>query len=49
MRLKIMGPDFWDQMMKKRRKRGELERPDIENFKGEIKHAKNNEDGTYRR
>ena len=36
-------------MEKKREKKGELERIDIENFKGEIRHIKNNEPGKYRR
>lgn len=49
MRHKIMGIDFWIKMEKKREKAGELERIDIENFKGEIRHVKNNEPGKYRR
>jgi len=36
-------------MSKKREKRGELERVDIQNFKGEIAHIKTNQEGEYRR
>lgn len=49
MRFKVMGTDFWDKMTKAREKTGELERIDIENFKGEIRHVKNNEPGKYRK
>ena len=38
-----------DKLAKGREKRGELERIDIQNFKGQIAHVKNNEDGEYRR
>jgi hypothetical protein len=36
------------QMEKQRERRGELERVDIANFKGQIAHVKNNKDGEYR-
>ena len=36
-------------MEKQREKKGELERVDIQNFKGEIHHIKHNEEGEYRR
>ncbi len=37
------------KLCKEREKKGELERIDIENFKGEIRHVKNNEPGKYRK